>query len=98
MYMEHELTPIAIEMRIYSVRSQRAMLDVDLARLYGVPTKSLNLAVKRNASRFPNDFMFVLTKEEANSLRFQIETSKKGRGGRRYFHRTGRSHAVECFK
>lgn len=74
------------------------MLDSDLAKLYGVPTKSLNLAVKRNIERFPSDFMFQLTQSEADSLRFQFETSnkeahvlssqfatsKKGRGGRRY--------------
>lgn len=60
------------------------MLDSDLAKLYGVPRKSLNLAVKRNPERFPSDFMFQLTDLEANSLRSQIETSKKGRGGRRY--------------
>jgi hypothetical protein len=60
------------------------MLDSDLAKIYGVPTKSLNLAVKRNSERFPKDFMFQLTKEEAGSLRFQIETSKRGRGGHRY--------------
>ena len=60
------------------------MLDADLAALYGVPTKSLNLAVRRNPVRFPHDFKFVLTREESDSLRFQFETSKKGRGGRRY--------------
>ena len=59
------------------------MLDKDLAELYKVPTKSLNLAVKRNIKRFPEDFMFQLTKAELESLRFQIETSK-GRGGTRY--------------
>ena len=59
-------------------------MDSDLAALYGVPTKSLNRAVRRNPSRFPHDFKFTLTREEADSLRFQIETSKKGRGGRRY--------------
>ncbi len=69
---------------IYEIRGQRVMLDADLARIYGIPTKSLNLAVKRNRSRFPADFMFQLKKEEASSLRFQIETSKRGRGGRRY--------------
>lgn len=61
------------------------MLDRDLARLYGVPTKSLNLAVKRNIDRFPADFMFRLNKEETHSLRFQIETSKNG-------EETGTSH------
>ncbi len=52
--------------------------------MYGVPTKSLNLAVKRNRERFPDDFMFQLTVEETDALRFQIETSKPARGGRRY--------------
>ena len=58
------------------------MLDFDLASLYEVETKALNLAVKRNAKRFPSDFMFQLTDSEWESLRLQIETSK--RGGRRY--------------
>ena len=60
------------------------MLDADLAELYRVSTKSLNLAVKRNADRFPEDFSFQLTEAEAVSLRLQFETSKRGRGGRRY--------------
>jgi len=60
------------------------MLDSDLAALYGIATKSLNLSVKRSLSRFPEDFMFQLTKEEATSLRLQIETSNSSRGGRRY--------------
>jgi phage regulator Rha-like protein len=66
------------------MRSKRILLDSDLAELYGVKTKELNLAVRRNLGRFPHDFMFQLTTEEARSLRFQIETSKVGRGGRRY--------------
>lgn len=60
------------------------MLDSTLAGLYGVPTKALNLAVRRNLTRFPEDFVFQLEKEEADCLRFQDETSKEGRGGRRY--------------
>ena len=60
------------------------MLDADLAALYGVATKVLNLSVRRNRSRFPDDFMFQLTSEETGGLRFQSETSKTGRGGRRY--------------
>lgn len=60
------------------------MLDADLAALYGVRTKELNKAVGRNRGRFPGDFMFQLAPDEAQSLRFQIGTSKKGRGGRRY--------------
>src|SRR5207253_11044756 len=63
---------------------QKVMLDADLAELYRVPTKSLNLAVKRNADRFPEDFMFQLTDDDVAGLRFHFETSKRGRGGRRY--------------
>jgi hypothetical protein len=59
------------------------MIDVDLAELYGVPTHRLNEQVKRNRKRFPKDFMFQLTKEEAERLRSQIAISKIGRGGRR---------------
>jgi len=59
------------------------MIDVDLAELYGVPTHRLNEQVKRNRKRFPEDFMFQLTKEESESLRSQIAISKIGRGGRR---------------
>jgi len=59
------------------------MLDVDLAELYQVPTKRFNQQVRRNLKRFPEDFMFQLTKEEAESLRSQFATSKTS-GGRRY--------------
>ena len=76
--MEIEL----IQSKIYEIRGIKVMLDFDLAALYEVETKSLNLAVKRNTLRFPSDFMFQLTLEEWTQLRFQIETSK--RGGRRY--------------
>ncbi len=72
-----------IETKIYQIRDYKVMLDFDLAELYDVGTKNLNLAVKRNKRRFPKDFMFRLTKKEWESLRFQIETSK-GRGGTRY--------------
>jgi phage regulator Rha-like protein len=65
------------------IRGFRVVLDADLAALYGVPTKRLNEQVKRNAERFPDDFMFQLTKEESESLRSQFATSKSGRGGRR---------------
>ena len=60
------------------------MLDSDPAKLYNVETKNFNLAVKRNSQRFPNEFMFQLTKMEFESLRFQFVTSKSERGGRRY--------------
>lgn len=73
-----------IEQKIYLIRGQKVMLDSDLAVVYQVETKMLNRAVKRNLHRFPEDFMFQLTEEEIKSLRFQIGTSKTGRGGRRY--------------
>ena len=69
--------------KIYLIRNQKVMLDKDLAALYQVETKRLNEQVKRNADRFPEDFMFQLSHEEWRSLRSQIATSKKGRGGRR---------------
>ncbi|MBC6108807.1 ORF6N domain-containing protein [Pedobacter sp. CCM 8938] len=67
--------------KIYEIRGCKVMLDSDLAELYGVETRILNQAIKRNIERFPEDFMFQLSKEEWNSLISQIVTSKKGRGG-----------------
>ena len=72
------MIPVRIESLIYVIRKQQVMLDSDLARLYGVETKVLNQAVKRNIQRFPEDFMFQLTKEEC--LRSQIVTLNEGRG------------------
>ena len=71
---------------ILILRGQRILLDADLAAIYGVTTKRLNEQVKRNNARFPEDFMFQLTAEEAAALRSQIATSitPSGRGGRRY--------------
>ena len=73
-----------IEHKILMIRGHKVMLDSDLAILYGVTTFNFNKAVKRNLSRFPEDFIFQLSAEEFKSLRFQIGISKKGRGGRRY--------------
>jgi aromatic ring-opening dioxygenase LigB subunit len=73
-----------IESRILLIRGHKVMLDSDLAELYGVTTKRLNEQVKRNRQRFPADFMFQLTSDEATNLRSRIATSKQGRGGRRY--------------
>lgn len=73
-----------IKNKIYIIRDFKVMLDSDLAELYGVSTKKLNPAVRRNADRFPTDFMFQLSDIEEESLRSQIVTSKKGRGGRRF--------------
>lgn len=75
---------LVIEKMIYIIRDQKVMLDSDLAELYQVDTKVLNQAVKRNLTRFPQDFMFQLTSEECDFLRSQFVTSKIGRGGRRY--------------
>lgn len=72
-----------IERRILLVRGRKVMLDSHLAELYEVPTFRLNEAVKRNLRRFPEDFMFRLTKEEAGVLTSQFAMSKPGRGGRR---------------
>jgi ORF6N domain-containing protein len=63
-----------VEHRIYPIRDQKVMIDVDLAELYGVPTKRLNEQVRRNQKRFPPDFMFQLTKAEAVILRSQFAT------------------------
>ena len=74
-----------LENKIFLIRKQKVMIDRDLAELYDVETKTFNRAVKRNSARFPADFMFQLTKEEAESLRYQFGTSKtSGSGGRRY--------------
>ena len=70
--------------KIYFIRNQKVMLDSDLAELYGVETKALKQAVRRNIARFPEDFMFEMTKEEMEGLRSQIVTSKEARGGTRY--------------
>lgn len=87
--------------KIYMVRDQKVMLDRDLAELYGVETKVLKQAVRRNITRFPEDFMFEMTKEELESLRSQIVTSKEGSGGTRYMpllYRTGSNDVVLCVK
>ena len=73
----------AIEKRILLVRGRQVMLDEDLADLYGVETRVLVQQVKRNAKRFPEDFMFRLTSIETEALRSQIVISNEGRGGRR---------------
>ncbi|HXM41329.1 MAG TPA: ORF6N domain-containing protein [Bryobacteraceae bacterium] len=79
--------------RIYLFRGQKVMLDSDLAGLYRVPTFRLNEAVKRNLERFPEDFMFQLSKEETDSLTSRIAMSK-GRGGRRTLPYAFTEHGV----
>jgi len=96
-----------IERRIYLVRRQKVMIDADLAELYQVSTKVLNQAVRRNPSRFPEDFMFRLTAEEAEilrsqfvtssgdpALRSQFVTSSESHGGRRYLPYAFTEHGV----
>jgi hypothetical protein len=79
------LVPIErITHSILIVRGQRVLLDAELAALYGVTTKRFNEQVKRNAERFPEDFMFQLSSDEAGVLRSHSATSKPRRGGRRY--------------
>ncbi|MEK9150288.1 MAG: ORF6N domain-containing protein [Candidatus Desantisbacteria bacterium] len=74
-----QLVPIErIEGKILLIRGQKVMLDRDLAELYGVPTRRLNEQVKRNIKRFPEDFMFQLTKEETDSLRSHFAILKRG--------------------
>lgn len=73
-----------IQQKILVLRAQRVIIDADLAELYGVPTKALNQAVKRNPERFPEDFMLHLTLEEAKALRSQSVTLGPGSGRGRY--------------
>jgi hypothetical protein len=83
--MGKEVIPIErIARAILIIRGEKVILDSDLARLYGVTTGNLNKAVNRNRERFPKDFVFQLTAEEAQNLIFQIGRSK-ARGGRRHF-------------
>ena len=89
MKSENEITTIGtsevevIKHRIYEVRGLRVMLDRDLAELYGVETRALNQAVRRNIERFPKDFMFVMTEEEMNIWKSQIVMSNSIRMGMR---------------
>lgn len=82
--MARKVVPIRrVVSAIHLIRGQRVMLDADLAALYGVSTGRLNEQVKRNRNRFPADFMFRLTAEEAAHLKSQFATSSGGWGGRR---------------
>ena len=94
--IEIELSKVenTIKNRIYIIRGKKVMLDSDLADLYGIKTKEFNRIVKRNLLRFPLDFMFNLTDEEYENLRFQIGTSKTGRGGRRYLPYVFTEHGI----
>ena len=78
------VSQVQIEKSILVIRRQRVIVDVELAKIYGVTTKHLNQQVKRNLDRFPSDFIFRLTETEEESLRSEFSTLKIGRGGRRY--------------
>lgn len=82
-----------IEQSILFIRAQKVMLDMVLAKLYGVETSALNRAVQRNIDRFPQDFMFQLTQEEADSLKCHFGISK-GKGGRRYLPYVFTEHGI----
>jgi hypothetical protein len=69
-----------IQSKIYSLRGQRVILDFDLANFYGVENKRMKEAVRRNMTRFPEDFVFELTRDEYNFLRTQIASLETGRG------------------
>lgn len=76
---------VDITKRIFDVRNRRVMVDADLAMLYGVPTKRLNEQVRRNLRRFPKEFMFRATADEATCLRSQFATLNTGRGRHRKY-------------
>ncbi len=89
--IQYEISKEEIKKLIYTIRGKQVMIDSDVARLYHYKTKVLNLTVRRNIERFPEEFCFQLTENEFQTLRFQIETSKQSteisnnlRGGRRY--------------
>lgn len=82
--MENLVLLARIEQRILFIRGHKVMLDSHLAALYGVETRTLVQAVKRNLARFPLDFMFQLENQDVSSLRSQIVISNMGRGGRRF--------------
>jgi hypothetical protein len=85
MKSKHAVVPVErIQQTIFLIRGQKVILDRDLAQLYGIPTKALKQAVRRKIRRFPEDFMFELTKKEFENWRSQIVTSKGDKMGLRY--------------
>jgi hypothetical protein len=83
-----------IKSKIFTLRSVQVMLDSDLAMFYGLETKYLNRAVKRNIERFPRNYMFQLTENEFSDLRFQFGTSRKNYGGRRFLPYVFSEHGI----
>ena len=96
--LELKLTTEQIRSRIYTVRGVQVMLDSDLAMLYGVETKNLNRAMKRNIERFPVQFCFQLSQQELDGLKCQIgRTNIDGRGGRRTLPWVLQNKGYQCF-
>lgn len=87
-----------IERKIYLIRGHKVMLDSDLAELYGVPTRRLNEQFKRNIARFPSDFMFQLSHEEAENLRSQFATSIQGMVAEDTFLTSLQSRVLLCYQ
>jgi len=77
--MDARIVTTQVEQVIRFIRGQKVILDADLAALYGVPTKTLNRAVRRNLARFPSDFLFRLSTIESKTLRYQFGTLEKGK-------------------
>jgi hypothetical protein len=75
--MENEISTLQIEKKIFVIRGVQVMIDRDIAELYGVETRRLNEQVKRNITRFPEEFMFQLTRDEIDNLKSQIVTSRE---------------------
>jgi hypothetical protein len=93
--MSEDIIPLDhIQGRILVLRGHRVLLDRDLAAIYGISTKVLNQAVRRNEERFPDDFRFVLNHEEVARLRSQSVTSNEGRGGQRYLPNAFTEHGA----
>jgi hypothetical protein len=88
------LIPAHVERTILFLRGERVILDADLAALYGVETRAVVQAIKRNRQRFPDDFMFQLTADEAANLRSQTVISSSAHGGRRYAPYAFTEHGV----
>ncbi|MSU54034.1 MAG: DNA-binding protein [Opitutia bacterium] len=86
--------PDSVLPKIDAVRRKKVVLDADLARLYGVPTNRLNEAVRRNAARFPEDFSFIVTRDEPLNLRSQFATPSSGHGGGRIMPRVFTEHGA----
>ena len=87
-----------ISNKIYLIRNQKVLLDIDLAKLYKVETKRLKEAVRRNINRFPNDFMFEMSKKELENCRTQIASSNSDKMGLRYAPMVLQNKELRCYQ